>query len=80
MIILFPKGRLGNQLFQYNFVKTKFNDEFILTNHSSFFKCFNDPFKNYLRVNSLNSKILNRVFLFLSNTKIISSLKEVKFF
>ena len=79
MIILFTKGRLGNVLFQYSFILKNFPKHLVITNRSIFFQIFRNPFSSLIRLNSLASKILNRVFLFLSNTQLISSLNEISF-
>jgi hypothetical protein len=79
MIILFTKGRLGNVLFQYSFILKNFPKHLVITNRSNFFQIFRNPFISLIRLNSLASKILNRIFLFLSNVRLISSINEISF-
>ncbi len=51
MIIVYPKGRLGNHTFIYNFVfSNSSQDELILTIESDFFKIFETERKNVIQI------------------------------
>lgn len=84
MIIFIANGRLGNQIFQYQFLKTvqKNNEALVVSGFTDLQNVFEindiinlDKKNRWLRAFSL--RVLQRIFIFLSNKKLISSI-EVK--
>jgi hypothetical protein len=65
MIIVYPKGRLGNHIFIYNFVfSNSSQDELILTIESDFFKIFETERKNVIQIPIFIFRIFYKVIYF----------------
>ncbi len=84
MIIFFKSGRLGNQIFQYVFLKSvaKKNEKIILVGLNDIFEVFQDIEAINIRIGNkyaryFISKFIKPVFDFLANKRILSSYRQI---
>ena len=84
MVFFFGDGRLGNQIFQYAFLRSFFKNKKIIS--FSFIELFflfkNLPNNFVIKIKNkylkyLSNKILNLLFIFLSSLRVISSIKPL---
>jgi len=81
MILFFGEGRLGNQIFQYGFIRNFARiNEFIITNNFKEFKTVFNGYGNILNIQNkyitpLIKKLCLPILVFLSENKVISSVK-----
>ncbi|MDA8668161.1 alpha-1,2-fucosyltransferase [Alphaproteobacteria bacterium] len=80
MIIFFENGRLGNQLFQYNGLKDYFpKHKLIFIGFASLQNSFSniDVLFIRLKINSFSIRIFRKIFLFLSDIRILGKINEI---
>ena len=79
MIIYFNSGQLGNQIFQYQFLKKiKSQNEIIITSKCEYFLIFEYLKKDYIFLNKYFRVLFRNIFKFLSKLKLISSIVQKK--
>lgn len=77
MIIFFPAGQLGNQIFQFSYLdKIRQENEIIISSRCAYFNFFKASTKNIIFLNKYFRFILRRIFLLLAKLKLISYLKQ----
>lgn len=80
MVFLFTAGQLGNQIFQYEFVKKLGYKEKIVTSKCEYFNIVEYDKKEYFFVNKYTRFILRRVLKYFVNIELITYIKQDQYF
>lgn len=77
MIIFFPAGQLGNQIFQFCYLdEIRKPHETIVSSRCDYFKIFDVPERNYIFLNKYFRFIIRRIFAVLGWLRVISTISQ----